>query len=170
MLDSQQRYSSHQRHFFIGILSILIIGIGLSFFMGKRGDVVLSIPVQLENVPADLVAMSDVNMLEVHVRGPVKLLDALKGQDIRYSIDLSQGTPGVLPVTVSKYAILVPRKLAVVSVQPQALTIHFEKRLAKTVPIVPDLCGAPPEAMSYRGWSSRLQWWSYRGRILLSIN
>jgi hypothetical protein len=145
MVDNQQGYTSYQRHFFIGILSILIIGIGLSFFLGKRGDVILSIPVQLENVPADLVAVSDVNMLEVHVRGPVRVLDTLKGQNILYSIDLSQGTPGVLPVTVSKYAIRVPRKLAVVAVQPQSLTIRFEKRLEKTVPIVPDLCGAPPE-------------------------
>jgi YbbR domain-containing protein len=145
MADNQQGYPSYQRYFFIGILSVLIIGIGLSFFLGKKGDVILPIPVKLENVPSDLVAVADVNMLEVHVRGPVKLLDALKGQDIHYSIDLSQGSPGVLPITVSKHAIRVPRKLAVVSVKPQSLTIHFEKRLEKMVPIVPDLYGAPPE-------------------------
>ena len=145
MVDRQQGYSSYQRYFFIAILSVLIIGIGLSLFLAKKGDVALSIPVQLENVPSDLVAMTDVNMLEVHVHGPVKLLNTIKGQDIRYSIDLSEGTPGVMPVTISKDAIRVPRKLAVVSVQPTSLTIHFEKRLEKAVPIVPDLIGAPPE-------------------------
>jgi YbbR domain-containing protein len=33
----------------------------------------------------------------------------------------------------------------VISVQPQSLTVRFEKRLEKMVPIVADLSGAPPE-------------------------
>ncbi len=150
MSNSQHGNRSSRRHFsgkyifFIGILSVLIIGIGLSFFLEKEGDVVLPIPVKLENVPSDLVAVADVSILEVHVRGPVKLLEELKSQDIHYTIDLFKGKHGSLPITLSKDAIHVPRKLAVVSVQPESLTINFEERLKKKVPIVPDLCGAPP--------------------------
>jgi YbbR domain-containing protein len=131
--------------FFVGILFVLIIGVGLFFFLEKVEDVVLPIPVRLENVPSDLVAVADVGILDVRVRGPVKLLDEIKGQDIHYTIDLSKGAPGLLPITVSKDAIHVPRKLSVVSVQPESLTINFEKRLDKKIPIVADLCGTPSE-------------------------
>ncbi|MBW2644951.1 MAG: YbbR-like domain-containing protein [Deltaproteobacteria bacterium] len=131
--------------FYIGILFVLVVGVGLFFFLEKVEDVVLPIPVKLENVPSDLVAVADVGILDVRVRGPVKLLDEIKGQDIHYTIDLSKGTPGLLPITVSKDSIHVPRKLSVVSVQPESLTINFEERLNKQVPIVADLCGAPSE-------------------------
>lgn len=128
----------------IGILTVLVIGMGLSFFLEKKDDVILPIPVRLKNVPCDLVAMPDVSTLEVHVRGPAKLLDEFKSQDTSYTVDLSAGKPGSLPINICKDAIRVPPKLAIVSVQPESLTINFEQRLKKMVAVVPDLCGEPP--------------------------
>jgi YbbR domain-containing protein len=117
---------------------VLLIGVGLLFYE-KQDEVTLAIPVRFEHIPHELIAVRDIPVLEARLKGPSRVLKALKDSQLSYKIDLSMAKPGPLFIKISHEMIKVPRLVSVLEIDPGSLTITIDKRMEKIVPIVADL-------------------------------
>ena len=117
---------------------VLLLGVGLLFYE-KQDEVTLAIPVRFEHIPHELIAVRDIPVLEARLKGPLRVLKALKDSQLSYKIDLSTAEPGPLFIKISREMIKVPRRVSVLEIDPGSFTITIEKRMEKIVPIVADL-------------------------------
>ena len=103
------------------------------------------LPVELRNLPADLVAYGEAEKFEVRVklRAPESLWASLQASlgDIKAYVDLSQVEPGVntLPVSVQ----ISRRPSQVVSISPAEITLTVEPMTEIEVPVAIALQGQP---------------------------
>jgi YbbR domain-containing protein len=117
---------------------VLLLGVGL-LFLEDQDQVTLAIPVRLEHVPHDLIAMRNIPMLEARLKGPSSVIRALKGSELSYKIDLSEAKPGPLLIKVSPEMIKVPWRVSVLEIDPVSFTITIDEQMEKIVPVVADL-------------------------------
>jgi len=118
---------------------ILLVAGGLLFY-GGQDEVTLAIPVTLEHVPLDLMTVRDTPLvLEARLKGLSRVLKGIKNSQLSCKIDLSTAKPGPLFVKVSPEMINVPWRVSVLATDPISFTITVDRRMDKTVPIVPDL-------------------------------
>ena len=116
---------------------VLLLGVGLLFY--EKEEVTLAIPVRFENIPHELIAVRNIPVLEARLKGPSRVLKALKDSQLSYNIDLSTAKPGPLFIKISHEMIKVPWQVSVLEIDPASFTITIEKRTEKIVPIVADL-------------------------------
>ena len=117
---------------------VLLIGFGLLLYE-KQDQVTLAIPVKLDHIPHDLIAVRETPVLEARLKGPNKVLKDLKDLQLSYKIDLSSAKPGPLSIKISPDMIKVPWRVSVLEIDPASFTITIEKQTEKIVPIVADL-------------------------------
>ncbi len=117
---------------------VLLLGVGL-LFLEDQDQVTLAIPVRLEHIPHDLIAMRNIPMLEARLKGPARVIKALKGSQLSYKIDLSEAKPGPLLIKVSPDMIKVPWRVSVLEIDPTSFTVTIDKQMEKIVPVVADL-------------------------------
>ncbi len=117
---------------------VLLLGVGLLFYE-KQDEVTLAIPVRFEHIPHELIAVRDIPVLEARLKGPSRVLKALKDSQLSYKVDLSTAKPGPLFIKIPHEMIKVPRRVSVLEIDPGSFTITIDKRMEKTVPIVADL-------------------------------
>ena len=116
----------------------LLIGAGLLFYT-EKAEITLAVPVAFEHIGHDLIAVHNTPVLEARLKGPSRVLKALKDRQLSYNIDLSAAKPGPLFIKISPEMIKVPRRVSVIEVDPASFTIMIDKRMNKIVPIVADL-------------------------------
>ena len=117
---------------------VVLLGAGLLFYE-EQDEITLAIPVRFEHISHDLIAVRDIPILEARLKGPSRVLKALKDSQLSYKIDLSTAKPGPLFIKISHEMIKVPWRVSVLEIDPASLTITIEKRMEKIVPIVADL-------------------------------
>jgi len=117
---------------------VLLLIVGLLFYE-EQEEVTLAIPVRFEHIAHDLIAVSNIPVLEARLKGPTRVLKALKDSQLSYQIDLSTAKPGPLYIKISSEMIKVPRRVSVLEIDPASFRITIEKRIEKIVPIVADL-------------------------------
>ena len=117
---------------------VVLLGAGLLFYE-EQDEITLAIPVRFEHISHDLIAVRDIPILEARLKGPSRVLKALKDSQLFYKIDLSTAKPGPLFIKISHEMIKVPWRVSVLEIDPASLTITIEKRMEKIVPIVADL-------------------------------
>ena len=117
---------------------VLLIGFGLLLYE-KQDEVTLAIPVSLEHIPHDLIAVRETPVLEARLKGSNRVLKDLKDSQLSYKIDLSSAKPGPLSIKISPDMIKVPWRVSVLEIDPASFTITLEKQTEKIVPIVADL-------------------------------
>lgn len=117
---------------------VLLLGVGLLFYE-KQDEATLAIPVRFEHIPHELIAVHNIPVLEARLKGPSRVLKALKDSQLSYKIDLSTAKPGPLFIKISHDMIKVPRRVSVLEIDPASFTITIDKRMEKIVPIVADL-------------------------------
>jgi YbbR domain-containing protein len=117
---------------------VLLLGVSLLFFE-HQDQVTLAIPVRLEHIPHDLIAIRNIPVLEARLKGPSRIIKALKGSQLSYKIDLSEAEPGPLLIKISPEMIKVPWRVSVLEIDPASFTMTIEKQMEKIVPVVADL-------------------------------
>ena len=117
---------------------VLLLGVGL-LFLEDQDQVTLAIPVTLEHIPHDLIAIRNIPVLEARLKGPSRVIKALKGSQLSYKIDLSEAEPGPLCIKISPEMIKVPWRVSVLEIDPTSFTMTIEKQMEKIVPVVADL-------------------------------
>ena len=117
---------------------VVLLGAGLLFYE-EQDEITLAIPVRFEHISHDLIAVRNIPVLEARLKGPSRVLKALKDSQLFYKIDLSTAKPGPLFIKISHEMIKVPWRVSVLGIDPASFTTTIEKRMEKIVPIVADL-------------------------------
>jgi YbbR domain-containing protein len=137
------------------------------------GDIVFSVPVELEGIPDSLTWTGETpGSMSVTLSGKLKNLIKLRLASLRISIDLSEAGPGRFQRTLSAGDVPVPEGSDVAVSHfagPDRVDILIEKKVSRAVPVVPLLSGEPaegfyiaerptaqPEAVSVTGPASRM--------------
>lgn len=110
----------------------------------KTSEMGLSVPLEMRNVPKDLELMGDaVNTVEVRLRASPGVIQRLNTSEVQAQVDLADRGEGEHIIHLTPESIRVPFGVTVVKVTPAMITLHFERTLAKSVPVRPRLIGRP---------------------------
>lgn len=133
------------RHWLLKLLS-LVIGASLWYFVVGQDqvDLTVTIPLELRNLPAHLVIANQYKKdIEVAIRGPRRLIQEMRQQNITRPVDLSKATPGTLVIKNDSESIAFPQGIAVQRVQPANLTLLVDTLVQKEFTITPVTKGKP---------------------------
>jgi YbbR domain-containing protein len=136
----------------LGIKLIAIIcALVLWFFVvgEEKAEIGLTIPVEIVNVPANLMVVNDVdNGIDVRVSGPRSLIRQVASQKISKTIDLSRAGAGLISFPISPDSLPLPRGVRVTRVRPTSITIFLERVVRKSVSVQPVVVGEPAPGFS----------------------
>jgi len=133
------------RHWLLKLLS-LVIGASLWYFVvgEDQVDMIVTIPLELHNLPADLVIANQYKKdIEVAIRGPRRLIQEMRQQNISRPVDLSKAAPGAMVVKNDSDSIPFPQGIAVQRVQPANITLLVDRLIRKDLTISPAIKGKP---------------------------
>jgi YbbR domain-containing protein len=138
-------FSLLSKHWVLKVLS-LIIGVSLWFsVVGEdRVDMTVTIPLELRNLPANLVIANQYRKdIEVVLSGSRRLIQEMRQQNISRPIDLGKAEPGTLVVKNDAESITLPHGITVQRVQPANITLLVDRLTRKDLPITPITKGKP---------------------------
>ena len=97
----------------------------------------------LVNIPRDLVLTSSVpDTISIQLRGPLsRALDSRNPPEVL--LDLSDARPGLNSYPINESDIPLPAEVAVVSVDPPAITLELERQETRQVAVRPAVDGVP---------------------------
>lgn len=133
------------KHWLLKLLSLLI-GASLWYFVvaEDRLDLTVTIPLELRNLPANLVVANQYRKdIEVVISGPRRLIQEMRQQNISRPVDLSQAEPGPMVVKNDEESIPLPGGITVQRVQPANITLLIDRLARKDFPIIPVTKGKP---------------------------
>lgn len=125
----------------------LIFALVLWFFvMGERKqEIGLSVPLNLENVPAGMMVANEVpNLIDVRISGPRTLLMNLRPQDISISVNLKGLEPGVTSFKRLDERLNIPSALRVTRLSPSYVDVKLDRVKEKKVPVKVAISGELP--------------------------
>jgi YbbR domain-containing protein len=138
-------FSLLSKHWVLKLLS-LIIGASLWFsVVGEdRVDMTVTIPLELRNLPANLVIANQYRKdIEVVLSGSRRLIQEMRQQNISRPIDLGKAEPGTMVIKNDAESISLPHGIMVQRVQPANITLLVDRLTRKDFPITPITKGKP---------------------------
>ncbi len=133
------------RHLGLKVVSVAI-ALGLWFALAGEQTVerTLRVPLELRNRPEGLELVEDPpSTIDVRVRGASSLLGQLSSADVVAEVDLSSAKPGRRFFAMTRSQVRAPFGVDVVDVTPGTISLRFEPRLVRRVPLVPLVEGEP---------------------------
>jgi len=130
--------------FLVSLLAAFMLWYGLAAERGRdisvRG---VRAQLTLVNIPADLVLVSSVpDTVAAQLRGPLtRALDPRTPLEVL--LDLSNAQPGVNSYPIDAATMPLPKEVEVVSIDPSAITLEFERRQTLIVSVRPIVDGEP---------------------------
>ncbi len=123
----------------------LIIACGLLFWLRSSPvESDLSIPIKLENLPADLIIVGHpLKEVEVTVRGRETALKTLQAEKRFCLIDLADVEASLVTLTVTEFNLPMPKGISIVRINPTSITLRIERKQTKTVPVNIALTDSP---------------------------
>jgi YbbR domain-containing protein len=102
-----------------------------------------TVPIEAVNVPPDQAVFPPLDQsVTVRVRAPENLIDGLEPEDFHATIDLAD--VAAQEVTVAVRVEADNPRVEVVDVQPSQVVVNLENVTSRSVPVEPNLVGAPP--------------------------
>jgi len=137
-----KKYVLH--NFGLKVLSV-VLATGLWVMISpdeEPSEVAVRAPIVFRNVPSQLEISSEmIPEAQIRVRGPERILRALRSNDVHAEIDLAGVQPGERTFDLSAQHILHPRELQVMQVVPAQVHLSFDTRMTKEVEIHPRVVG-----------------------------
>ena len=128
-MPAKPDFSRLTRHWLLKLLS-LVIGASLWYFVVGEDQVemAVTIPIELHNLPADLVIANQYKKdIDVSVRGPRRLIQEMRQQNISRPVDLSKAEPGSMVIQNDSHSIRFPQGIAVQRLQPANITLLVDR-------------------------------------------
>lgn len=144
-MQKKPDFSLFSKHWLLKLLS-LIIGASLWFFVvgEDRVDLTVTIPLELRNLPSNLVIANQYRKdIEVVISGPRRLIQEMRQQNISRPVDLGKVEPGPVVVNNDAESIALPRGITVQRVQPANITLLVDRLTRKDFTITPVTKGKP---------------------------
>jgi len=113
--------------------------------------------VYYENLAENLVIASDVpDSVQVQLRGTSGVLDRQNLTGVRVLLNLSSvSAPGQQSYTISSRDMVLPEGVSFLSAVPSRLSLEFDHRASKEVPVRVDLKGSPAAGFRVKGHTVR---------------
>jgi YbbR domain-containing protein len=133
------------KHWLLKLLSVIIAASLWFFVVGEdRVDLTVTIPLELRNLPSNLVIANEYRKdIEVVISGPRRLIQEMRQQDISRPVDLGKAEPGPVVVKNDAQSIPLPRGITVQRVQPANITLLVDRLTRKDFTISPVIKGEP---------------------------
>ncbi len=132
----------------IGLLSV-VLAVSLWVYVTDRENpertvrVPGTVAVEAVNVPSGQAVFPPLEeSVTVRVRGPESVVDGLRAEDFRATVNLSDVR--VEAATVNVQVEPTERRVEVVEISPAQVTVHLESLTSRSVPVRTHLVGAPP--------------------------
>jgi len=139
-------------------LKLLALGLAFAIWLSvtaeKRIPRDFRVAVDIPRVAADLVRteLSD-STVSVRVRGPESVINEVSATDLTLRIDPSEMGPGVHEIPLMEHLRGVPRNAEVDWIDPSMITATFDRRLRRSLPVIPSFLGAPAEGYHLYGYT-----------------
>lgn len=109
----------------------------------QPAEVAIRAPIEFEHVPDNLeISTETIPEAQIRVRGPERLIQQLRPQDVRAHIDLIDAKPGERTFDLTAQEIRRPNEVSVVQVVPSQVHLAFDTRLTREVEIRPRVTGS----------------------------
>ncbi len=142
------RFRGLFRKYILNDLDLKLLALAIAFalwWLVGRDPIVETVevaPVEFQHTPDNLLMTSD-SLFEVRVtvRGPERIVRALKPAEITAMLDLSEVKPGERTFEIGPRQIHVPRGMTVQQVVPSQIQIDFSPSETRTVEVRPRVIG-----------------------------
>lgn len=132
-----------------GLICLLsVCGIWLSFSKGMESLASYDVPIEFLNPePKKEILSASASRIKVLLSGPSPLINAMKQEQIKVNLDLSQAAVGdvVLPVTADH--INLPPGIALKKIEPEEVRITLDTLVEKKLPVQPYWVGKLPRGL-----------------------
>lgn len=127
------------------LLSLVFALILWMFIMGeRRQEVGYRVPLELQNIPAELMIANEVpSLVDVRISGPRTLLMKVSPNDISIAVDLTDLQPGLTTFKRLEERLNLPSGLRVTRLSPSFIDLKLERIKQKRVPVKISLVGEP---------------------------
>lgn len=128
------------------VVSLIIAFLLWGFLMlEKKSEIALSIPIRVENIPADtVITEAPPDDLRVVVRGRRTQLGSISDRVLPYVIDLKGAKRGVSTFDVIAAKINLPRGLQIVNISPAQFDVRLAPVQERKLPVMPRFRGTLP--------------------------
>ncbi len=129
---------------------VVAFGIWLNVASEPELEIIVSVPVEYNNVPKDLeISSTIVESIEVEARGPAGQLRSLSDSHVAEIVDFaSVKSPGQRTFTLTPAQLKLPRGIHLIRTIPEQLRFQFEKRITRAVPVKVEFSGKAPAGVS----------------------
>jgi YbbR domain-containing protein len=133
-------------------LKILALAIALAMWLfvagQEKSEISLKVPVEITNIPADLLVVDDVvGDVDVRLYGPRTLIRRAAEERLVKPVNLAGLGPGEHVVQVLPEDLKLPPGVTVLRLSPGRFTITLAKRVTREVQVRPVLTGQPAEGL-----------------------
>ncbi len=127
-------------------LKFISLGFAIMLWLLVGGEemvqVTISVPLEITNVPPDLVIANDLPpSLAVKVYGPRTIINSTTQQRISKIIDLKGSHAGRLTIDITPSRLSLPAGVTAMKIEPASIAIVLERRLTRVVPVKAILTG-----------------------------
>lgn len=137
-------------------LKLLALGLAFAIWIAVTGE---NRVLQVHDVPLEVDLRDDCVLagrvpaqVAVTLRGPASLIARLRPPSMEFRVDLRDAAPGKRTVQLDAEGLRgLPPDVEVVQVEPSRLQLVIDRRMRRTVPVVPLIVGAPPAGFAFYG-------------------
>jgi diadenylate cyclase len=121
---------------------VLATGLWLAVARDTPDEIALNVPIEFHNIPDKLeINSEEIPVAQVRVRGPHRLIGALRPEEVHVQVDLTDVKPGERTFDLRAGQIRQPRELEAVQVVPSQLHLNFDMRMTKQIQVLPRVTG-----------------------------
>jgi YbbR domain-containing protein len=127
------------------ILAVLLAVIMWYFVIGEeRAEVGLTVPLELINIPSDLIVVNNVvHGIDIRVNGPGSLVRSLTAESLSKRLDLSNTKAGTVSFSISSEGIPLPRGVKITRINPTQVIVVLQKLMTQKISVKPRIVGKP---------------------------
>jgi YbbR domain-containing protein len=128
-------------------LKALSLMIALGLWLAGHRDIerTIEVPVEIRNVPSDLMLTDNrVDYVVVRLMGPRTLVSTLDSEDLKLYMDLKGARSGSASYPLGAHSFIIPRGVAVARITPPVIHLRLEPVMRRVLPVSVRVSSKPP--------------------------
>jgi YbbR domain-containing protein len=128
-------------------LKVLALIIALGLWLAGHRDIerAIEVPVELRNVPADLMVTDNrVDYVVLRLMGPRTLVSTLDSEELKLSVDLKGARSGSASYPLGPHSFNIPRGVTVARITPPVIPLRLEPVMKRVLPVSVRVSSKPP--------------------------